>query len=200
MQTYPHSGFFLLGTRVGHQENESTPATRQDDSNSLFVKFSPRVRADGSSGQDELCLNGSTIGTIELKTPTTVSTPRQWPVSEVSGQHHLRSKSLTALVDLASKQWTKYQSSLPDSVLATDASLSGWGARFGHRHLQGQWCRAHMKNHINYGGLPVLPALDIAYESPYHCATDRQHYSGGVLGEGGRYSIKSPVRTSSKDS
>ena len=117
VQTYPHSGFSLLGTRVGHQENESTPATRQDDSNSLFVqkdvahKFSPCVRTDGPPGQDELCLNGSIIGTIELKTPTTVSTPRQWSVSEVSGQHHLRSKSLPALVDLASKEWTQYQSS-----------------------------------------------------------------------------------------
>ena len=57
---------------LGHQENESTPATRQDDSNSFSVqkdvahKFSPRVRTDGPPGQDELCLNGSTIGTIEL--------------------------------------------------------------------------------------------------------------------------------------
>ena len=206
VQTYPHSGFSLLGTRVGHQENESTPATRQDDSNSLFVqkdvahKFSLCVR----TGQDELCLNGSTIGTIELKTPTTVSTPRQWPVSEVSGQHHLRSKSLPALVDLASKEWTQYQSS-PSRQCSSDRRISErLGCTF--RSQTSPRSIVSSSDEQSYqlsrapGGLPVPLALDIADESPYHCATDRQHYSSGVLGEGGRYSIKSPVQTSSKDS
>ena len=210
MQTYPHSGFSLLGTRVGQQENESTPATRQDDSNSFSVqkdvahKFSPRVRTDGPPGQDELCHKGCTIGTIELKTPTTVSTPRQWPVSEGSGQHHLRSKSLPALVDLASKEWTKYQSSLSRQCSSDRRFSERLGCTF--RSQTSPRSLVSSSDEESYqlsrapGGLPVPPALDIDDESPYHCATDRQHYGGGVLGEGGRYSIKSPVRTSSKDS
>ena len=145
-----------------------------------------------------------TIGTIELKTPTTVSTPRQWPVSEGSGQHHLRSKSLPALVDLASKEWTKYQFSLSRQCSSDRRFSERLGCTFQSQTSPRSMVSSSDEESYQLsrapGGLPVPPALDIDYESPYHCATDRQHYGGGVLGEGGRYSIKSPVRTSSKDS
>ena len=78
-------------------------------------------------------------------------------------------RSLRAVVSITSEArvsllwWTSPPRSgrsinlpLSDSVLATDASLSGWGARFGHRHLQGQWSRAQMKNHINHLELLVV--------------------------------------------
>ena len=131
-----------------------------------------------------------------------MSTPRQWLVSEVSGQHHLRSKSLPALVDLAPKEWTQYQSS-PSRQCSSDRRISErLGCTF--RSQTSPRSMVSSSDEQSYqlsrapGGLPVPPALDIADESPYHCATDRQHYSSGVLGKRGRYSIKSLVRTSSK--
>ena len=109
-----------------------------------------------------------------------------------------------ARVDLASKEWTKYQSS-PSRQCSSDRRIS---ERLGYtfRSQTSPRSMVSRSDEESYqlsrapGGLPVPPALDIADDSPNHCATDRQHYGGGVLGEGGRYSIKSPVRTSSKDS
>ena len=59
MQTYSSTGLSLLGARVGHQENEGTPATGKGDSNSLLQtdvahRFSDGVKTYGPSGQDEL--------------------------------------------------------------------------------------------------------------------------------------------------
>ena len=91
------------------------------------------------------------------------SRPLQQCLPRGSGRSLRSVVSITSEARVSLHWWTSPPRSgrsinlpLPDSVLATDASLSGWGARFGHRHLQGQWSRAQMNNHINYLELLVV--------------------------------------------
>ena len=126
VQTYPHSDFFLLGTRVGHQENESTPATRQD---AQIASLSRRMLHTNSVCVSELmALLGKTnlvpLGRLN-------SRPLQQCLPRGSGRSLRSVVSIISEARVSLHWWTSPPRSgrsinlpLPDSVLATDASLS----------------------------------------------------------------------------
>ena len=156
--------FPISGIELGHDQHEGFTTTRQETADLNILKKNDRVqyhisnRRYVSSGQDELYLNGCAIRSTALSPPATVPTSRQGHTSIHDRRVFLTSEAKDCLRWWSSppKSGRSLELFLPDQVMATDASLEGWGARLGRLSAQGRWTQAQSQEHINYLELSVV--------------------------------------------
>ena len=150
----------VSGVGLGCNTHESISSPGQE--RSIFsngikndsVSRSQSFGCNDPAGKIKFCVNGSSTGSSSFTSNTNaniVEGPRP-NLNEFKGTSILRSGKLLALVELASKK----RHPLPDQVLATDASLSGWGAWLGNLSIHDSSSKEDQTHHIHFRELMTV--------------------------------------------
>ena len=199
--------------RIGMEYNDNgsfTPTDKTRSNSSTDRSFTENAyglheRLYGAARQDEFCDHSNSIGSLTLSTTTILptTTHEQSESYRITNLLVKRSSRLSALVDVANKEWTKfkdestnishYYGRIPDGMGGSNGPTVHTGPVDGRRQVE-SYQLPRTENGINCSSVMAIPA-----EKPDSFVTDGQYDSCGLPPEGGRHTVQVAALPSSRN-